>query len=218
MTPSKHKSDTGEGEAIYTALPSYIEDVHNHRADCGEIWITYPIDDRTIELVFMRLLSQIQSERFSKIIIYINSQGGNVSEGLAVANLMRVSPIPVWTVALGEVSSMAVGIFAAGERRFAFEDAVFMCHDVSGNPGVVKKEEHRTFITEMERRTDQYLNLIASGSKKPVDWWKKQIQGKDYFFGAKEAKQIGIATDIVNTKAQMNRLLKLNIIPVEETV
>jgi ATP-dependent Clp protease protease subunit len=198
----------------------FVVAIHNLRGDCGEIWINGSITKRSIELVVIRLITMIQSNQFSKIVIYVNSPGGLLDEGLSIVDVVELSPIPIWTVAIGEVCSMGLGILASGHRRFSFPSASFMAHEASGGGSYAATSltDHRTFVNELERQFDKYLNLLARKTKKSAGWWKKKVQAAEYFFGAEEAKKIGLVTDIVNTPEMFALLLNGNINPEVEQI
>lgn len=65
------------------------------------------------------------------IVIYINSPGGDVSEGFALISAMEASKTPIYTVNLGEWSSMSFLIGIAGDKRFSLKYATFLLHDGS---------------------------------------------------------------------------------------
>src|SRR5690348_12014484 len=48
---------------------------------------------------------------------YICSPGGNVDEGLAIYDLMKLLPSPIHTYAMGCVASFATVLLAAGDKR-----------------------------------------------------------------------------------------------------
>lgn len=85
--------------------------------------------------------------------LYINSPGGNLTEGFALIDAIRLSKTPVWTINMGQCSSMAFLISIAGHKRFSFPSATFLLHDgTSGAFGSASKVQDRL---EFEKRYEQ---------------------------------------------------------------
>ena len=74
----------------------------------------------------------IPPEERKPIVLYINSIGGEVSEGFALVSIIEVSKTPVYTVNVGEWCSMAFLIGITGKRRFSLPYMTFLMHEASG--------------------------------------------------------------------------------------
>lgn len=68
------------------------------------------------------------------IILYINCPGGDLNEGLGLVGAIEASNTPIYTVNIGQWSSMAFLIGITGDKRFALPYTTFLMHD--GNFGV----------------------------------------------------------------------------------
>ena len=62
------------------------------------------------------------------LIINIDSTGGNVSDGIAIYNIIKKLPCNVITHNLGNVSSAAILLYMAGKTRTAADISKFMIH------------------------------------------------------------------------------------------
>jgi ATP-dependent protease ClpP protease subunit len=62
--------------------------------------------------------------------LHINSHGGDVIAGFALYDIIRQNPVPVETYAVGYVASAATFVLLAGERRYAFENCIFLIHQM----------------------------------------------------------------------------------------
>ena len=60
-----------------------------------------------------------------------NSTGGFVADGIYLYNHLRGLPLTIWAYNLGSVSSIAVAIFVAADRRFCSRHSAFMIHPTS---------------------------------------------------------------------------------------
>lgn len=77
---------------------------------------------------------------YEPINITINSPGGSVMDGCAIMNSLETCIAPVYTHGMGEVSSMAVHIYACGEVRTAGDLVTFGLHGIGGRTSGYAKE------------------------------------------------------------------------------
>lgn len=131
------------------------------------------------------------------ITIYINTPGGNVTDGLALIGIITSSKTPIHTVGYGTVNSMGIPILLSGHKRFAVKFTSFMIHSVSSMAyGFVKEIEDSlqeskrlqtilfNYIKERTHISDRKLNKIYN---------KKQ----DYFIDEAEALELNIIHEII---------------------
>ncbi len=76
--------------------------------------INGPIDDATAAIVTAQLLFLESSAPHEPLSIYVNSPGGVVTAGLAIYDTMQYISSPVRTLCMGQASSMASLLLAAG--------------------------------------------------------------------------------------------------------
>lgn len=63
--------------------------------------------------------------------LFINSPGGNASEGFPLASAIELSKTPVYTINIGLWGSMAFLVGISGHRRFALPYTEFLMHEGS---------------------------------------------------------------------------------------
>ena len=63
------------------------------------------------------------------IILYINSLGGNVSDGYGLIDAILTSKTPVYTVNQAMCASMGFLIYIAGQKRYCMPHAEFLMHE-----------------------------------------------------------------------------------------
>lgn len=80
------------------------------------------------------LKSNILQQTLDPITIFLNSVGGECSEGFAVIDLMNTSRIPVATVGIGNIMSMGVLLLSAGTpgHRTITKNTEVMAHQFAG--------------------------------------------------------------------------------------
>lgn len=144
-----------------------------------------------------------QKHKIFDIHIFINSPGGSVTAGLAIADQItkaRNFGCKVTAHASGIVASAAVPIFAACDVRIAGEGTVFMVHEASLWKYLAeeKVKDLRAQVAMMELLEKNYIGKLVRHSKLTYDEWKA-MEGQISYFTAEEAKRYGIV-DIVEVE------------------
>ena len=98
-----------------------------------KIFLWSDVNDESAKGVVTRLLSLDTDDPTAEIILYINSPGGSVHDGMAIYDAMLAIQAPVSTVCMGMAMSMGSFLLSAGEpgRRFAWPHARIMIHQPS---------------------------------------------------------------------------------------
>lgn len=127
------------------------------------------------------------------IYVYINSNGGNAYDALAIYDVIQHSKTPVYTVALGWCMSAGLWIFMAGNTRLVGEHATLMFHDVKG--WVFDKTEGlKQELKEATRLSKMYCDSIIASSKVTQDTLDDYIVRKaEWYIPADEAIKLKIA-------------------------
>ena len=128
--------------------------------------------------------------------IFINSPGGYATDGFAIIGAMEMCETPIVTYGLGQVASMALGIFVAGDYRFAHRYTRFMYHPVSyGTLGKIK--DHEDAFKENSITQDMYDDLFKGTKINEKMMLEIKNNKSDYFFSAKEAVSLKVADEII---------------------
>jgi len=114
-------------------------------------YIVFTADVQAVQAGKLRAAMTQASNAGHDIYLIISSGGGNVFEGMCIAEFMRTLPVKVITHNVGQIDSIAGVIFAAGTTRYANKNSSFLFH------GVTMHYEKMDFIeSQLE---EQYLNL-----------------------------------------------------------
>ena len=108
-----------------------IEDIETYTETCPDLsrLTATEITRIILELNLDDDLAQPAPRR--PILLFINSPGGDSGEGFALADAIEASKTPVWTINLGQWSSMGFLIGIAGRRRLSLARSTFLWHDGS---------------------------------------------------------------------------------------
>lgn len=134
----------------------------------------------------------------SDINVVINSNGGKLSDGLAIYDLLKSVPefVNVRTVSLGNTMSSGAIIFCAGNERLIYHNSMILLHDLSGAIGGSYGE-----IVDGIGRFNQLMNasynIIANTCNKSLSEVKQDMHRKDFFLMGQDSIDYGIATDYV---------------------
>jgi ATP-dependent Clp protease protease subunit len=132
------------------------------------------------------------------ITLIINSDGGYVSDGFALIDIMLGSSIPIRTVGIGMIASMGLLIFLTGEKgtRTMTPNSMILSHQYAG--GFYGKE-HELVAAQVEQ--DNLSEIMMRHYKKTTGLSQAKIREvllppHDVWLKAVEAKKYGIC-DIV---------------------
>lgn len=161
------------------------------------IHLNKEIDSKVAVEVIEQLLKLDTIKERKDIIMYINSPGGSVSEGMAIYDAMQMVKSDVITICIGRCASMASVLLSGGTKgkRYITPNSEVMIHEVStfsmGKIGDVKVNvDHSNTLNE------RIIKLLANNTGKS----KKQIREalkKDKWFNAEEAINYGIVDRIL---------------------
>lgn len=133
--------------------------------------------------------------------VYIHSPGGSIISMLAMVDLIKASPIPVATVAVGGAMSAGAELLAAGRKglRFVAPNATVMVHQgLYATPPMKSSdaESYNEFQAGLEQRC---FDLLDSHCGKRKGYWKKLIASRgntDIFLTAEECVEHGLADHV----------------------
>jgi len=158
-----------------------------------KISITGSISEATTEALRFQLDG---FDRAAPLQVEINSDGGNVADGIACFNMLRGWPGGVTVEVVGWALSIASVILQAGTTRRAHESALIMVHapwtSTTGNADALRGsadllDQVRESMLIAYRRTGQDDAVIRS--------W---LDGADHWFTAAEAQALGLIDEVIS--------------------
>ena len=168
-----------------------------------KIFLWSDVNDESAKAVVTRLISLDIEDPKEEIVLYINSPGGSVTEGMAIYDAMLAIQAPVSTVCMGMAMSMGSFLLAAGEpgRRFAWPHARIMIHQplIMGTvTGTATDLDIRA--RETIRLRGELNELYAKHTGQDVEKIADDTD-RDFFMSAEEAKEYGLLDDVITTTA-----------------
>lgn len=142
---------------------------------------------------FAKVLEYFSSHRVKKVIIEIHSPGGSLFEVWRIVSLMEEyeNKIEYETRVNGIAGSGGFLVFLMGNKRLTSKHATFMWHNKKSP--VISNEANKFF-------DDATNKFVASRTGMTLEEVQEKIQNgnKEWYFGAKEAISLGVATGYIN--------------------
>ena len=158
--------------------------------------------------VITRGIIKMEELSNAPIEIFLSSNGGVAYDGLAIYDIIRQSNCDIIIYASGKIMSAAFIVFLAGDIRIASSHTTFMMHSVSYQPDSAKVRDHEIDVQEGKRINSLFLEIMASRTKRPKNWWYRKILTQDFYFNVNDAKEFGIVTDLSDLKQRKTNVRK----------
>lgn len=130
------------------------------------------------------------------VMLYINSPGGDLTEGFSLISAIELSKTPIYTVNMGQWSSMSFLIGITGHKRFSLPYMTFLLHDGSqvafGSTGKVHDQ------VEFSRRFEQEVvreHVLKHSRMKKTDY--DALSRVEFYMLPEDAKDYGFIDEIV---------------------
>ena len=180
------------------------------------VWIDEVINQRNVAK-HIKALNFWNDGSKLPVYIYISSLGGECSIGFALIDFieaLKKNGVPVYTIAYGEIASMASIIYMTGTDgcRISMPNARFMFHgsrvsyatDLTAETTELLKNELKRINNDMKKYLVDKINIkkpkSKSKSKKLRTIDKKELINRmiseDIYFSAKELENLGIVDSV----------------------
>ena len=126
------------------------------------IFVGTAIDETVANSIIAQLLYLEAEDPEKDIIMYINSPGGSVTDGMAIYDTMNYIKPDVQTVCVGQAASMGAFLLAAGAKgkRFALENSRIMIHQPLISGGLKGQATDTVSYTHLDVYKRQLLMYI----------------------------------------------------------
>lgn len=203
LTPMIYEK-TRDGEAWYDVFSRLVKD--------RIVFLPEEINAEVATTICGTLLYLNNQNHTKDISLYINSPGGTLCDGLfTIYDTMQHIEAPIKTVCVGEASSAAAIILAAGSqgKRLAFENSLIMIHHLqAGVDGSMS--EMKKMTTLYDALNDKVLNILSAHTGQSYEKIKADSK-EDKYFSAQEALEYGLIDGIVKKNKQILPAIKINI-------
>src|SRR5204863_9831453 len=161
-------------------------------------------------------LRELANESNKPIAIYINSAGGNVTDGLAIHDSVRhvvSSGTEVTIIVQGMAYSMGSIVLQAASdgRRFAFPHSWIMIHEPAKWAGWQSTTAAAQHLERLKQMQDQIYRILSSRSGKPLRQISKDTKRTAFFLDAQKAYEYGLIDKVVAGELQEPKAAALEL-------
>src|SRR5690606_1245461 len=122
------------------------------------------------EHLIPQLVAAEQNPRIEGLLIILNTVGGDVEAGLAIAEMISSLTKPTVTVVIGGGHSIGVPIAVASNYSFIAESATMTIHPIRMTGMVIGVPQTFEYIEKMQERV---VRFVTAHSKIPENMFKE---------------------------------------------
>ena len=164
----------------------------------GVLWVN-DVDENSAADFCAAVIKQASQHPIQRpLIVYIDSNGGDVDALNSMLAVLDSVPNQVVTVAMGKAKSAGAILLSHGDVRFVSPHSTVMIHQVfCGTEGVI--DDTINMIELFKKENDKLLKLLSKNCKYPGGYraLKKLLVDKhELYLDAQEAVDFGIADQI----------------------
>ena len=198
VVPFRDLNDRLIGELI-DAVKSVLRKETSDRL--RDIYLIGDIEKDTARGVIERL-RELANDSAKPITIYINSAGGNVTDGLAIHDAVREVAsrnIEVTIIVQGMAYSMGSVVLQAAStgRRFSYPHSWIMIHEPAKWAGWQSTSAAAQHLDRLKQMQAQIYEILAKRSGKPLQKIIRDTKRTDFYLDAKKAVEYGLIDGIV---------------------
>ena len=164
--------------------------------------------------VIPTLVAIEESDRIDGIIILINTLGGDVEAGLAIAEVIASLTKPTASIVLGGGHSIGVPLAVSADRSFIVPSATMTIHPVRTNGTVLGVAQAFNYL---ERMQDRIIRFIVEHSQVKEEYFRHLIGRTDTLVNdigsileGKEAVECGLIDSLGGIKEALAYLKERN--------
>ena len=165
------------------------------------------------EHIIAMLYSVEENDNIKGVLIILNTVGGDVEAGLAIAELINSISKKVVTLVLGGSHSIGVPLATSGDYSFIAPTATMLVHPIRTNGLVIGINETFEYFKKKQERKTSFIVRTSSIEK---DKLEKLMHSKDELVSdvgsvliGKEAVDNGIINEVGGLKEALSKLKEL---------
>lgn len=165
------------------------------------------------EHIIPMLYSVEESPETKGVLVILNTVGGDVEAGLAIAELLNSISKKVVTLVLGGSHSIGVPLATAGDYSFIAPTATMIVHPIRTNGLVIGVNETFEYFKKMQERIVQFIIRTSDIEREEL---AKIMHSKDELVSdvgsvliGKEAVECGLINEVGGLKEALNKLKEL---------
>jgi ATP-dependent Clp protease protease subunit len=166
-----------------------------------DIYLIGDIEKDSARMVIERL-RELANDSNKPITLYMNTAGGNVTDGLALHDAIKhqlMQGIQVTVVVQGMAYSMGSVVLQAASpgRRLAFPHSWIMIHEPAKWAGWQSTTAAAQHLDRLKQMQSQIYRILSERSGKPLRQIIRDTKRNDFYLDAVKAKEYGLIDDIL---------------------
>jgi ATP-dependent Clp protease, protease subunit len=194
-------------DRLLTELVDAVKDIlRKEQSDrLRDIYLIGDIDKDSARAGIERL-RELANDSRRPITMYINSAGGNVTDGLALHDAIRLivtSGIEVTIIVQGMAYSMGSIVLQAASpgRRLAFPHSWIMIHEPAKWAGWQSTTAAAQHLDRLKQMQSQIYRILADRSGKPLRQIIRDTKRTDFYLDAVKAREYGLIDAVLGEPA-----------------
>jgi ATP-dependent Clp protease, protease subunit len=194
-------------DRLLTELVDAVKDIlRKEQSDrLRDIYLIGDIDKDSARASIERL-RELANDSRRPITLYINSAGGNVTDGLALHDAIRLlvdSGVEVTIIVQGMAYSMGSVVLQAASagRRLAFPHSWIMIHEPAKWAGWQSTTAAAQHLDRLKQMQSQIYRILADRSGKPLRQIIRDTKRTDFYLDAVKAKDYGLIDGVLGDPA-----------------
>src|SRR5678815_992919 len=161
-----------------------------------DVYLIGDIEKDTARLCIERL-RELSNDNSRPISLYINSAGGNVTDGLAIHDVVRhiiSRGIEVGVIVQGMAYSMGSIVLQAASdgKRLTYPHSWIMIHEPAKWAGWQSTTAAAQHLERLKQMQDQIYNILSARSGKPLRQIIRDTKRTDFYLDAQKALDYGL--------------------------
>jgi ATP-dependent Clp protease protease subunit len=170
-----------------------------------DVYLIGDIDKDSARSVIERL-REMANDSKKPVRLYINSAGGNVTDGLALHDAIRqlvVEGYQIIIVVQGMAYSMGSVVLQAASPgcRFAFPHSWIMIHEPAKWAGWQSTSAAAQHLDRLKQMQAQIYEILATRSGKSLKHIIRDTKRTDFYLDAASAQEYGLIDDVLGSSA-----------------
>lgn len=159
------------------------------------------------------LLSIEHSDEINGVLLLLNTVGGEIEAGLAMAEMIAGMTKPVVSLVLGGAHSIGIPLAVAAKHSFMVNSASMIVHPVKSDKGLVGTPQGFRYIEDIKNKIVDFIVLHSKITQEKLNelMFKTESMANEVgtILSAKDAVRFGIINEIGNLGMALTKLQEL---------
>jgi ATP-dependent Clp protease protease subunit len=163
--------------------------------------------EKDIARATIERLRELANDNSKPINLYINSAGGNVTDGLAIHDAIRAiveRGIDISVIVQGMAYSMGSVVLQAASpgRRLSFPHSWIMIHEPAKWAGWQSTSAAAQHLDRLKQMQNQIYQIMASRSGRPLKQIIRDTRRVDFYLDAWRAREYGLIDEVIGVASR----------------